>query len=201
MATLPRPSRHLARQRLPTVVVQACDLFRLSRYDSGEPFFGKSAANRFDDRAKTKAKRFGTCYFGLSLEVAVAETVLHDEMPIRGTFAIAAPEIEMRYLVRFNGGALTLVDLTGTSLKALVGSSAISTATPYDAQLWSMALHRHAQKVDGLLYMSRHVNNQKAVVVFDRARGKLGRPSYTPLSDAEGALRALLKLRISVKYV
>ncbi len=80
---------------------------------TGEPYFGKTANNRFDDRSKPKKNRFGTCYFGLDLETAIAETVLPDEMPVKGTFSIAYTEIDSRYLVRFKRGSLMLANLTG----------------------------------------------------------------------------------------
>ena len=59
--------------------------------------------------------------------MAIAETILYDEMPVNGRFDVAAQEIEERHCVRFQGQLLTLVDLTGTALKALIGTGAIST--------------------------------------------------------------------------
>ncbi|MCA0242117.1 MAG: RES family NAD+ phosphorylase [Proteobacteria bacterium] len=176
---LPDPPRRLDRFAIRAVQLAPAKLWRISRHPSGEPFFGRSASNRFDDPGRPQRRRFGTCYLGLSLEVAIAETVLHDEMPRNGRFEIAATELESRYCVRFAGGTpLVLADLTGAALKTLVGSSELSTIVPYDVpQRWSRALHRHPQRLDGLIYMSRHVNNQRAVVIFDRAAHKLGRPS------------------------
>lgn len=201
MQPLPLPPRNLASIPISTVQVAPSRLFRISRFNSGEPFFGRSAANRFDDPTKPKSRRFGTCYLGFSLEVAIAETILHDEMPVKGRFDVAAQEIEDRHCVRFQGQLLTLVDLTGTALKALIGTGAISTAMPYDVpQRWSRALHRHPVGADGILYMSRHVNNERAVVVFDRARVKLGAADFTPLAATRGALRALMNLRVSARY-
>jgi RES domain len=202
MQPVPLPPRNLAAISVSTVQVSTSKLHSISRFDSGEPFFGKSGSNRFDDPNRTKSKRFGTCYFGLSLEVAIAETILHDEMPIRGRFEVAAQEIENRHCVRFRGQPLTLVDLTGTALKALIGNGAISTTMPYDVpQRWASALHRHPVNADGILYMSRHVNDERAVVVFDRARAKLGVAAFTPLAETKGALRALTNLRVSVRFV
>lgn len=200
---LPDPPRRLRSLPIRTVELAPSKLRRVSRHASGEPFFGRSASSRFDDPTRARSKRFGTCYLGLGLEVAIAETVLHDEMPVRGRFEIAASELESRFCVRFAGGSpLTLADLTGTALKSLVGSSEISTIVPYDVpQRWSRALHAHPQVVDGLIYMSRHVNSQKAVVIFDRAAHKLGTPSYTPLPATEGALAAVTDLRIVPKFV
>lgn len=201
MSGVPEPPRTLDRITLSTIQVSASKLYRVSRHASGEPYFGRSAANRFDDPSRAKTRRFGTCYFGLTLEVAIAETVLHDEMPVRGSFLVAAQELEGRHCVRFAGSQLTLVDLTGTALKSLIGSGEISTTAPYDRpQRWSRALHRHPQAVDGLVYMSRHVNSQRAVIVFDRAAAKLGSASYKPLPKTAGALAAIMNLRITVKF-
>ena len=173
MQPIPLPPRNLASIPISTVQVAPSRLFRISRFSSGEPFFGRSAANRFDDPDRTKSRRFGTCYLGFSLAVAIAETILHDEMPFKGRFEVDAQEIEQRYCVRFQGEPLTLVDPTGTALKALIGTGAISTTMPYDVpQRWSRALHRHPVGADGIVYMSRHVNSDRALVVFDRARAK-----------------------------
>jgi hypothetical protein len=84
---------------------------------------------------------------------------------------------------------LTLVDLTGAQLKTLVGSSAISTIVPYDIpQKWARVLHNHPQMIDGIQYVSRPLNDQRAVVVFHRARHKLRSPRYMPLLEAKGTL-------------
>ena len=199
--TLGPPPRNLSRIAISTVVVQVETLFRVSRFLSNEPYFGKSAGSRFDDRSSVKGTRYGTCYCGFDLVTAIAETVLHDEMPKRGQFAIAHSDFEARQLVRFRGDTLVLADLTGTSLKTLVGDASLSTVVPYRLpQLWSMAIHRHPQKVDGILYMSRHVNDRKAVVLFDRAEAKIIGATYTPLADAPEGMRAIASLHISFQF-
>jgi hypothetical protein len=194
------PPRQLSKIKLPTVTVAAERLFRVSRHTSGEPYFGRGGVNRFDDRSKPITRRFGTCYFGLSLTVAIAETVLHDEMPNgNAEFEIAAEEFTDRFLVTFKGSQLLLAKLTGESLKSLAGDGSVSTVVPPDIpQLWAMAIERHQQRVDGILYMSRHINNQRAVVVFNRAARKLHSPKYTPLSKAAGASRA--KRALGIKF-
>ncbi|HET7131670.1 MAG TPA: RES domain-containing protein, partial [Gammaproteobacteria bacterium] len=67
-------------------------------------------------------------------------------------------------------------------------------------QLWAMAVHRHPQVVDGIYYISRHLNDRPAVAVFNRAAAKLGAAAYTPLSKARGALAAIAELHISFDY-
>jgi hypothetical protein len=194
-APLRLPPSDLHEINLETVRVQVENLYRISKHSSGEPYFGRSSGNRFDDNSRPPSKRFGTCYLGLSLRVAIAETVLHDLMPDGGHFVVPPDELESKKVVRFQGGTLKLAKLTGTSVKRIVGSSEISTTFPYDLpQAWAAALHTHPAKVDGLLYMSKQVNDEQAVVIFSRAKRKLKSASYTPLPHDPGfdaAIRAL----------
>lgn len=193
------PSRGFGKLLLETRDIRADALFRISRYHTGEPFFSTSGAYRFDDNRKQKAQRFGTCYCGFDLETAIAESVLHDEMPVRGVFRLSAGDFASRFLVRFEHKQdLKIADLTGIPLKRLGGTGAISTILPYDLpQEWSKAVHRHPQHVDGILYMSRHLNNREAVVLFSRAAGKFGKASYTPLGAAPGVAAAKRSLSLT----
>lgn len=192
------PPPNLSSTPLTTKTISASSLYRVSRYTSGEPFFGRTALNRFDDRSRPKKGRFGTCYCGLDLETAVAETILHDLMPVNGRFSVPFNEFESRQLVRFSGASLVLANLTGASLKTLVGDGALSTITPYDLpQQWGMAIYRHPQRVDGLLYMSRHLNDRQAVVVFSRAEAKLGTATYAPLMSARSIHSVIVELHVS----
>lgn len=50
MAQVPLPPRDLGRFSLRTVQVLPSKLYRISRHGVGEPYFGKSAANRLDRR-------------------------------------------------------------------------------------------------------------------------------------------------------
>jgi hypothetical protein len=192
------PAPNLATIPLTTKAVAASSLYRISRHDSGEPFFGRTAANRFDDRSRPQKARYGTCYCGQDLETAIAETVLHDLMPQQGRFVVPFEDFDSRYLVRFRGSSLVLANLTGTALKTLAGDGTLSSVLPYDVpQLWAMAIHRHPQAVDGILYMSRHVNDRQAVVVFSRAKDKLGTANNTPLMAVRSVDRAIAELRIT----
>ena len=70
---LPPPDLHEIDLEIVELPVER--LFRISRHESGEPYFGKSAGNRFDDNSHPPARRFGTCYLGVSLCGAIAEVV------------------------------------------------------------------------------------------------------------------------------
>lgn len=177
--------------------VSVTSLKRIGRHKNGEPYFGKHAANRFDD----PNKGFGTCYCGQQLDTAIAETVLHDELPEKGQFKIRQEDIEARNLVTFaageDNGVLRLADLTGSHLKRLGGDNALSADHPYDvSQQWGAAVHAHPENVDGFLFVSKQLNNKQAAVVFDRAQKKFGAATYAPLAKASGLTQAKKRLGI-----
>jgi hypothetical protein len=178
------PPVDLATRRLPVRRVATDKLARVSSHASGEPYFGRSGNNRFDD----PAGGYGACYIGCGSErnalmVAFAESVLHDRTVTHGGFDIAVSELESRYVVRFDGTEkLQLANLTGAALKAIGLDGRISTITPYDIpQAWSAAIHAHPDRVDGIAYVSRHYNLGTAVVLFERGKSKVRARSCTPL--------------------
>lgn len=199
--TLAAPPRNLSTLSLATKSIAVCTLFRISGHNSGEPYFGTAASFRFDDPGLPKKSRFGTCYCGFDLETALAETVLHDEMPHRGKFRISSALFASKFLVSFQGGPLNVADLTGVPLKLIGGNGAISTILPYDIpQKWSRAVHQHPQNVDGILFVSRHLNDRLALVIFSRAAGKFKNAAYTPLNSAPGISGATTALQITFPY-
>ncbi|SHG80828.1 RES family NAD+ phosphorylase [Pollutimonas bauzanensis] len=197
--TLQGPSVDFSSLDLPVIAIGPARLFRISRHKSGEPHFGKSGLNRYDDPRHTlaPARRFGTCYFGLTLQCAFAETVLHDRVAHRGAFSLPLAELD-RQVVRFTGTPLQLANLTGAHLKRLGADGSLSTILPYDLpQACSLAVHDHPAKVDGFLYVSRHLNNECAVVVFDRTRKRFAQsPHTTPLTTYPGSADVFRLFRI-----
>jgi hypothetical protein len=182
------PIRLALRPHLPlsltTVNVDPAGLIRVSNHNTGEPYFGKSGWNRFDDPHLVLSARYGTSYFGESLSVAVAETLLHDRTPSAGYFYIEPTRIAQAYVVEFTGSPLKILDLTGPELRRMGGHAGL-TGTPHykTPQNWSSAIHNHLDQVDGFLYMSRHLNNEKALVLFERASSKLTMARATPLGS------------------
>lgn len=123
---------------------------------------------------------------------------MHDEVPVAGKFPITYEKLAALYVVRFSGKVLTLADLTGAALKRSGADSSISTLTPYNVpQRWSVAIQKHPQKVDGILYMSRQLNSEKAVVMFDRARRMVRTPRYEQLMNYPGALGTAFALGVT----
>ena len=166
---LKAPGADFATTPLDIVMVSPALLFRVSGHDTGEPYFGRSGANRFDDPSKVVAKRYGTCYMGLSLKVAFAESVLHDLEPTKGSFSLPAIEITRRFALTFKGPELRLANLTGSSLLVLNGNAELSGTSDYKVtQKWGRAVASHPANVDGFLYMSRRISDGLAVVLFQR---------------------------------
>jgi hypothetical protein len=172
---------------------------RISQHPAGEPYFAASGANRFDaPGCLAGTPEFRACYFGFSLEVAVAESLLHDEIPVDGAFRFSLAALEQRYVHRFSGKMLRVLDLTGATLKRLSGHADLAGTASYAVtQQWSLAVYRNPLNFDGFLYMSRHLNTERAVVLFDRAAAKLqSKPSPLLLPDTPGFAAAAAAFNI-----
>ncbi|WP_175444503.1 RES family NAD+ phosphorylase [Janthinobacterium sp. HH104] len=159
---------------LPVVGLPMPGLYRISGHAAGEPYFGCSGGNRFDaPGCKTGNPEYSTCYLGPSFDVALAESLLHDAVPVKGAFPIAKSEIDRRWVHQFSGN-LRLFDLTGHLLKQMGGHAGLAGTSSYTLpQQWALAVYRNPLRVDGFLYMSRHFTNEKATVVYDRAKANL----------------------------
>lgn len=165
------------------VQIRPESLVRLSSRNTGEPYFGRSGVYRFDDPRialnYTKAGSwFGTCYTANSLEVAFAETILHDAVLTGPHYQVSAALLDARFVVEFKGQPLTLADMTGPALKALGLTGALSTIVPYRIpQRWALAAY--AAGFDGIQYVSRHLNTGMAFALFDSAASKIAVSSFT----------------------
>ena len=176
------------------------ELLRISGFETGEPYFGKSGANRFDaPGCACGAAEYSCCYLGLSFDVALAESLLHDAVPRRGKFGIAKSEIDRRWVHRFSAH-LNLFDLTGHLLIKMGGHAALTGTSSYKiSQTWAKAVFDNPLNVDGFIYVSRHLPNELAVILFDRAASKLipVGPAI-PLAQAPELVRAITSFSISV---
>src|SRR5690606_34133725 len=101
---------------------------RISRHVTGEPYFGRNKANRFDSPDGS----YGTCYFALSLITAVAETLLHDRIPTPDGYEVDTESVYARRVHRFDDTAqLRLADLTGEHLNLLNAHAELSGTSDY----------------------------------------------------------------------
>lgn len=197
MAALPLlpPTADFAQFKHSVTHLPPDKLLRISRFTSGEPYFGMSGTNRFD--APGGSRTFGTCYLGRTLPVALAETVLHDEIPTQGRFDIAATELTGRYVLEFTGDKLKLANLHGTALKRMGGHGDLSGTHDYTiTQQWALGVFQNLAQFDGFIYMSRHLNSGQAVVLFDRAKSKIRLQRSTQLIHYPGFAQAARLLGI-----
>lgn len=166
-------------------------LIRVATFPDREPYFGSNGKNRFDAPGCPGTPEYSACYFGTSLAVAIAETVLHDEVPRTGKFYIAAETLDDKQVLYFKGRRLRLADMTGAQLKRLGGTADLAGTADYAVtQEWALAVYVNPGNFDGFVYMSRHFNTNKAVVLFDRAEKKIALKSFAKLGIAEGFAEA-----------
>lgn len=200
MATkaLPPPPTILSTERFDVTELAPAALYRVSSYANGEPFFGRSGGNRFDAPGVLASHaEYGACYLGQSLMVALAESVLHDAEPVDGRYIVAPETLARRHVWRFAGPPLKLLDLSGALLKRLGGSAELAGGGNYAlTQQWAHAVFRNPDCFDGFAYMSRHMNDEKAVILFDRAGDKLASGTSTLLLKTPGFAAAARKLGI-----
>ncbi len=176
-------------------------MWRLSARPATEPYWTHSALHRFDDPDPIAANRYGVLYLGSSVEVAFCESVIHDNnLFVNGRFQVSRADLDRRQLVSYTHPTLTtltLVDLTGNSLKGLGLNGDISSQDDYaPPQAWSAAIHKALPACHGIRFMSRQRNTEFCYALFDRS-GVI-RLDATPLSDA---VKAALCSRLNVVVV
>lgn len=158
---------------LRTVRVDVASLVRLSRYPATEPYWS-AGVYRFDDSEPDRAGAFGTCYMASSIEVAFAESVIHETgRYVAGSYEVPSAELTERSVVRFRcqrRKTLVLADLTGTALKSLGLNNDISACGDYTvSQAWARAIHDASPRWEGIRYVSRQMNKGFAYAIFQRS--------------------------------
>jgi hypothetical protein len=126
---------------LRPVRIEVASLVRLSRHPAMEPYWS-TGVYRFDDPEPGHAGAFGTCYTASTIEVAFAESFIHESGRfVGGSYEVPAAELTERSVVRFTcerGKSLVLVDLTGAALKFLGLNNDISASADYTtSQAWA----------------------------------------------------------------
>lgn len=158
---------------LRPIRVDVDSLLRLSRQPVTEPYWS-AGVYRFDDPEPGRVGGFGTCYVASSIEVAFAESVIHESGRfVNGHYEVPIAELSERSVVHFaceRRKALVLADLTGVALKSLGLSNDISASGDYTtSQAWARAIHDASPRWDGIRYVSRQMNKGFAYAVFERS--------------------------------
>lgn len=170
--SLRRPEPGSFEHLLRPVRVEVAALVRLSRHPATEPWWS-SGVYRFDDPQPDAPGAFGVCYAAGSLEVAFAESVIHESGRfVDGRYEVPLADLAARSAVGFRHPrrrSLRLVDLSGAALKALGLNNDISASDDYALpQAWARAIHASDPRWDGIRYVSRQCNKGFAYALFDR---------------------------------
>lgn len=155
---------------LRVIQVDATRLLRLTRFPKTEPYWGKHKAYRFDDPAQV----YAATYTALHMEVAFAETILHQKGYFTDNqWVIDEANILERHIVTYTRQVkpnLLVVDFTGVNLKALGLNNDLCSSDDYtESMAISSALHAQLPDLDGIMYVSRQMNTGLAVVLFERS--------------------------------
>lgn len=146
---------------------------RLSRNPATEPYWS-AGVYRLDDPDPDGADALGTCYTASTIEVAFAESVIHEcGRFLGGSYGVPIAELTERSVFRFaceRRKTLLLADLTGSALKALGLNTDISASADYvTSQTWARAIHGASQRWDGIRCLSRQMNQGFAYAMFKRS--------------------------------
>ncbi len=167
------PERGSFEDLLRPIRVEVASLLRLSRHPASEPYWS-AGVYRFDDPDSDRPGAFGTCYTASSIEVAFAESVIHEcGRFVGGSYEVPSTELTERSVVRFaceRRKTLVLADLTGAALKSLGLNNDISACADYaPSQAWAQAIHSASARWDGIRYVSRQMNKGFAYAIFARS--------------------------------
>ncbi|QIP36633.1 RES family NAD+ phosphorylase [Komagataeibacter rhaeticus] len=137
--------------------------------------FGKNESRFSDPRDLPPPERFGVLYVGSTLKVCFVEAILRDSRDgVIGELLLAEQEITDRdYAEIVVVTDLRVVDLRSENpLRMGIPSDVVGGSDQRPARQWSLALHNHPAKPDGILYPSR-LNEEINLAIFERAIPKL----------------------------
>lgn len=159
---LPPPPEHF--RDLPLDIIEiTCSLFRTHSIERNAVFFGRTGRNRFD--APTGS--YGVMYVAEDPFGAFIESFGHQA----GTFAVTTDDLRSRILSELKAPrAYRIADLTQSGALVRIGTDSSLFAGDYRAaQLWSLAIHSHPSRVDGIAYPGRLDPTRRNFALFDRA--------------------------------
>lgn len=135
------------------------------------PGFGKPTRFAFfEDRTLASAGKVGVLYGGESSKVAISEYLFHDLPHGKGAvlpFAELVGKVSTRLVPARDLNLARLHD-SGLRLLGIRNDQLIDTPASHYKRtvLWAQALHESGAALDGLQWMSRQYNSQKAIVLF-----------------------------------
>jgi hypothetical protein len=181
---------HLMTEHSPLV------LYRIHDKDSNPLFFGRTGNHRFD----APDQSFGVLYAASTREGAFVEAVLRQKTG-RATRIISRTYLATRKLSTLVlSRPATMAKLRDNGLAANHTNGEISSIEPYiTSQLFSRALHQHADQVSGIAYRCRHDNEQIAWAFFERSQALFDRHDTPPEAlDLDDEWLEDLEIRYSI---
>lgn len=174
---------------LPLLLVDTGTLlYRLTRVGRPDPaFFGRLRRYRFDapfDDPKDP-RSYGVCYLGTTLACCLLEVLDPKRQTTTAHRFVTGAQVEAYYAaIATVDRPLRLAYLADDGLARLGIDQRHTAGDDYDLSgEWSAAIHAHGDRVDGILYATRHHNNLYAVALFDRAQGAVTFNRWGDLGD------------------
>lgn len=150
-------------------IVRVCDLrYPVTAFNHGTRTAALGRFHFFRDR---EGGRVPVLYGAEGEDAAISETVFHDAPVDRGRAFVPARRLEDRAVAWLRARReLLLVELLGHGLRRLGLRPENLTATEADQYErtvpWAEAVHRSFPDIDGLIWMSRQFNAERALVLF-----------------------------------
>jgi hypothetical protein len=157
----PSPPADLNNRPLPIERIRG-PWIRFYWVDKEVLYFNKTNVFRFN----APNSEFGILYLGEDSYSAFIETYGW----LTGERYITREQLSQRRLALVSTAReLNLVDLSGKGLAMVGADGRLCMGDEYKiSQIWSLALWKHPQKPDGILYRLRHDPDKKAVALFNR---------------------------------
>jgi len=200
MSDYPTPA--FARVDLDLATIPAGEVYQrifLSRFP--DPLgFGKTPSRFSDPRRRIAANRFGVLYLGSSLKVCFLEATLRDRRNGQvGDYPIEEVELRERVVAHITPTRpLTLVDLRHDGpVRMGIPTDVVRASSQTLSRGWSLALHDHPAKVDGIIYPSR-LNDEVNLAIYERAVPALRSVHKSPLILAPGFASVLNDLKVAL---
>jgi len=192
-----RPPRGFKTRSLVRSQIASGDVWwRLYRRSHADPLgFGYGPSRFSDPRTDLiPPKRYAVVYFGSTVKVCFAETILRDRGVGRlQAFPIEEAEFEHWTCAKLRvERQLDLVDLRGDGpLRMGVPTDVPRARSQKLGRLWSRAFWSHTSRPDGVIYESR-LNGEMNIALFDRALTKMRPLATEALVDRRSDLAAII---------
>ena len=184
----PLPPANFGQAKLPVIEVNlaATNLYRVHRRSYGPIFYNRRSSSSVTFRFDAPNDEYGVLYASPSFDACLAETIFRDRF--RGGDAgvarlIDERDISERSIATLGFGEsrpLRLADLTQPLFHYGFDTGVLSMPDWSIPNRWSLAIHDHPLRLDGIYYRSRFANAESVAIFSDRAT-LVQRDQSTPL--------------------